>query len=342
MRAGKISSPLRSSSPAPPQPQIKSKRSSPDRSPASPASRPSRPAGCRKTTQPHRPPRQSPSHADANAPPTSPQAPPTAPATTPATDPSTLTAPSVPGSTRRIVVSITGCPPKACPISDETVSAVASTSAARTTVPTNATAHHNQESLPECMRATQRPPSTTKPPQPSPDSQSPATRSVPDDPLPIQPWPCAAFPAESRQTSAQTAVPAASIRSAAARPQTGPIQKTNSRQTIPPQAAPAGVAARKPHATTANPRLIPTAPKTNSGNRPSKHRQTKPFGSTAPPATSRPPTPTPWTAAGPGLLGSLSAGFPFPHPLPASSPIVIYNQTLSIANTSTTREQFCT
>jgi len=52
-------------------------------------------------------------------------------ATNPARVPATLTAPSVPGSTARNVVIIRGRPPSTCPISDETVSAAASASAAK-------------------------------------------------------------------------------------------------------------------------------------------------------------------------------------------------------------------
>src|SRR5580698_1549728 len=51
----------------------------------------------------------------------------------PASVPAALTAPSVPGSATPSVVIMRGCPPSTCPISDETVSAAASASAASIT-----------------------------------------------------------------------------------------------------------------------------------------------------------------------------------------------------------------
>ncbi len=193
-----------------------------------------------------------------------------APARIPTAVPIRVTAPSAPGSTCLQFKIITGAPPNACPISDETVSAVASVNAARHITfivqPIHASAAPEAQqsaiNLPTGIyasgvahkAATERFAITCEALRPRRFSASPASAFF------FRP-----ARVERNVSANRTASGVKAVRPID--PSNDPVQSVSSRQSIPPKAAAAAVAAFNIHTIAANKTLTPTTPSTKAGNR---------------------------------------------------------------------------
>ena len=231
--------------------------------------------------------------------------------------PPTLTPPSLPAGTRRnFVINHVG-PPNACPISDDTVSAVASASAAR---------HPPYQPTEAHSAATPRFATTCEARLPLRASASPRASFF------LLPYRVAI------KVSTNNAIKAKSA--GLVKKPAGPLTATAEiRHTNSPTPAAGSVADRNAHTNVANPTLNPTGKRSD---------HTEPIVST----TTQLPT-APSTNAGTttttnhiDCIRSRDRGMVFPQcvslappcislPIPASRLFVIYNRTLSIANTST-------
>ncbi len=238
----------------------------------------------------------------------------------PAHEPSTVTAPSVPAVTRRRLVSITGLPPNACPTSDATVSAVASTIAANPIVfsisPTSTRSINGAQ-------------------------HSPATNKFAITCAALRPDPSSTSASIFRRRPARVATNVSTNNNASGvnpertRPRAPfPAPKVTSKQIIPPQTAPPLVAAPSPITVAANAVLTISAT-SQPDPRPSDTAHL-----TIPALAPISAVPATHTSAR-ACIRSRSSGIAFLHTSPRISssisrraPSVIYNRNLSIVKTS--------